>query len=387
MTQLIVNQTTNKLELVEENLTLEVIDESLSIITVAEQGLPGVSGTSDHGGLTGLSDDDHPQYHNNARGDARYYQKSEVDTALGGKSNVGHSHNDLYFTESEVNGLLATIEDDIVDLQGELTTKQNTITGGASTITTSNLTADRAVISNASGKVAVSAVTSTELGYLAGVTSSVQTQINGKANTSHTHAQSDITNLVSDLAGKASATHTHVIADTTGLQTELNKRLKILGSGTPLLENYTDVFEEALSFDLPANFYSADSNIIAVEGMVSASEDSLHEIQVELFDESANSTILGTFIIDLGIGDSFFGSWKMKIISLPIAGLVLAAPELIGNVNSVTLKYKTDLFFTSDGSPCDLSEVLTCKISIRSPDDANPIQSIYMLAKTEMELA
>lgn len=28
----------------------------------------------DHGGLTGLDDDDHPQYHNDARGDARYWQ-------------------------------------------------------------------------------------------------------------------------------------------------------------------------------------------------------------------------------------------------------------------------------------------------------------------------
>lgn len=32
----------------------------------------GGGGVTDHGALTGLSDDDHPQYHNNARGDARY---------------------------------------------------------------------------------------------------------------------------------------------------------------------------------------------------------------------------------------------------------------------------------------------------------------------------
>src|SRR5690554_3055905 len=58
---------------------------------------------------------------------------------------------------------------------------QPVITGGASTITSSNLTASRALISNSSGKVAVSAVTSTELGYLDGVTSAIQTQLNGKA--------------------------------------------------------------------------------------------------------------------------------------------------------------------------------------------------------------
>ena len=55
--------------------------------------------------------------------------------------------------------------------------KQATITGGASTITTNNLTASRALVSNASGKVAVSDITSTELGYLDGVTSNIQDQI------------------------------------------------------------------------------------------------------------------------------------------------------------------------------------------------------------------
>lgn len=55
------------------------------------------------------------------------------------------------------------------------------ITGAASSIKDANLTASRALISNSDGKVAVSAVTSTELGYLDGVTSAIQTQINGKA--------------------------------------------------------------------------------------------------------------------------------------------------------------------------------------------------------------
>ena len=61
-----------------------------------------------------------------------------------------------------------------------LADKQDKITGAASTITEDNLTASRALISNSSGKVAVSAVTSTELGYLDGVRSNVQTQLNGK---------------------------------------------------------------------------------------------------------------------------------------------------------------------------------------------------------------
>ena len=58
--------------------------------------------------------------------------------------------------------------------------KQDTITGAATTITTSNLTASRVLVSDGSGKVATNAVTSTELGYLSGVTSAIQTQLNTK---------------------------------------------------------------------------------------------------------------------------------------------------------------------------------------------------------------
>lgn len=54
---------------------------------------------------------------------------------------------------------------------------QAQITGGATTITSSNLTASRALASDGSGKVAVSSVTSTELGYVSGVTSAIQTQL------------------------------------------------------------------------------------------------------------------------------------------------------------------------------------------------------------------
>lgn len=61
------------------------------------------------------------------------------------------------------------------------TSKQDTITGAASTITSSNLTVSRALASDSSGKVAVSAVTSTELGYVSGVTSAIQAQLDGKA--------------------------------------------------------------------------------------------------------------------------------------------------------------------------------------------------------------
>lgn len=80
-------------------------------------------------------------------------------------------------------------------LQTAVNGKQSAVTGGASTITSSNLTSNRALVSNGSGKVAISDITSTELGYLDGVTANVQTQLNAKAASSHTH----------DYAGSSSA--------------------------------------------------------------------------------------------------------------------------------------------------------------------------------------
>lgn len=100
----------------------------------------------------------------------------------------------------------------IDNLQISLDAKQATITGGATTITGSNLTANRALISNGSGKVAVSAVTSTELGYLDGITSNVQTQLDGKAASSHTHSIANVSGLQSALDGKSSTSHTHSYA-------------------------------------------------------------------------------------------------------------------------------------------------------------------------------
>lgn len=66
----------------------------------------------------------------------------------------------------------------------------NTGWGGGGGSTT--ITANRAAVSNGSGALEASATTATEIGYLSGVTSAVQTQLNAKAASSHNHAASDI---------------------------------------------------------------------------------------------------------------------------------------------------------------------------------------------------
>ena len=122
-----------------------------------------------------------------------------------------------------------------VQLEQELDGKQAAVTGAASTITGSNLTANRALVSNGSGKVAVSAVTSTELGYLDGVTSGIQGQLNGKQGTvtggASTITGSNLTTnraLVSNGSGKvavSAVTSTelgYLDGVTSGIQGQLN---------------------------------------------------------------------------------------------------------------------------------------------------------------------
>jgi hypothetical protein len=62
-----------------------------------------------------------------------------------------------------------------------LALKQGSITGAASTITTTDLTINRALVSSSGGKVVVSTITSTELGRLTGITGDVQTLLDEKA--------------------------------------------------------------------------------------------------------------------------------------------------------------------------------------------------------------
>ena len=98
-------------------------------------------------------------------------------------SRVSTNEDNIAMAESDIDGLqttVGTLQTNVNNVQTALTSKQDTVVGGASTITENNLTASRALVSNSSGKVVVSTVTSTELGYLDGVTSNVQTQLNKK---------------------------------------------------------------------------------------------------------------------------------------------------------------------------------------------------------------
>lgn len=107
-------------------------------------------------------------------------RRQDIDVVA---SRVSTNEDNIAMLDSDMKtaqGDISTLKTNVTEVTNALTSKQDKIVGGASTITDDNLTANRALVSNSSGKVAVSAVTSTELGYLDGVTSNVQTQLDSK---------------------------------------------------------------------------------------------------------------------------------------------------------------------------------------------------------------
>ena len=116
-------------------------------------------------------------------GDGTTYVRTHNDFTDALKTQINTNKDNIAMAEGDIDGLqtdVGTLKTNVTSLQTALTSKQDAIVGAASTITENNLATDRALVSNSSGKVAVSNVTSTELGYLDGVTSNIQTQLDKK---------------------------------------------------------------------------------------------------------------------------------------------------------------------------------------------------------------
>jgi fructose-specific component phosphotransferase system IIB-like protein len=145
------------------------------------------------------------------------------------------------------------------DAQTQIDGKEATITGAATTITSSDLTASRAVTSSATGKIEVSSVTSTELGYVSGVTSAIQTQLDGKQATitgaATTIDDTDLTAsraLVSDGSGKVAVSDVtstelgYLDGVTSAVQTQVDaKTPKLISLNAQTGTTYTLVLGDA----------------------------------------------------------------------------------------------------------------------------------------------
>ena len=164
---------------------------------------------------------------------------SAIQTQLDTKIATTASASNDFVTYTQLNANINLVQDNVVSASGGATgveaRRVANIAGAVSTITTGNLTASRAIVSDGSGKVAISDVTSTEIGYLDGVSSAIQTQINSKQATitgaATTIDDADLTAsraLVSDGSGKvaiSAVTSTEIgylDGVTSAIQTQLN---------------------------------------------------------------------------------------------------------------------------------------------------------------------
>lgn len=105
------------------------------------------------------------------------YNQSEINNLLSNKANTSDIPTKTGDLTNNGDGTTGSKYITNTDLSAGLDSKQDKITGGATTIVSDNLPANKALISNANGKVAVSDTTSAELGYLSGARSNLQGQI------------------------------------------------------------------------------------------------------------------------------------------------------------------------------------------------------------------
>lgn len=103
------------------------------------------------------------------------------------------------------------------------------------------LTPSRALISGTLGQITESAVTSTEIQYLDGVTSNIQTQLNNKAANSHTHTATQVTGLTASRAMISDSSGHPSVSNVTS--TELN----YLDGATSNIQNQINTLNSNLS--------------------------------------------------------------------------------------------------------------------------------------------
>ena len=200
---------------------------------------------------------------------------TNLQTTLDGKAAKSHTHtvseiSDLTVTAAELNYMDGVTS----NVQTQIDSKQATITGAATTITGSNLTANRALISNANGKVAVSDVTSTELSYLDGAKSNIQTQIDTVSGNLSTHiGNADIHFTAAErtkLAGIATGA-TKVTVDSALSSTSTN----------PVANNAVNSAISTVTSAISANTSSIDAHTGRITALETKVGDGFEEISSE----------------------------------------------------------------------------------------------------------
>lgn len=137
---------------------------------------------------------------------------SRVDTLDTSTAAISSSVEDLQGSLATVQTDLGAVSDSLDNLGTTVSSNYTTLSGNLDTHSsdTTNIHGipDTSVLVTttdlATKQDKITGVSDTEIGYLDGVTSAIQTQLNGKAATAHSHAISDVTGLQTALDAKAS---------------------------------------------------------------------------------------------------------------------------------------------------------------------------------------
>lgn len=102
-----------------------------SVLGAGDLVVSGTGGVTDHGALTGLGDDDHTQYHTDARGDARY----EALGAVAAHAGTGGTAHAAVVAAGAAGFMTGADKAKLDGITGTNTGDQTTITGNAGTAT------------------------------------------------------------------------------------------------------------------------------------------------------------------------------------------------------------------------------------------------------------
>ena len=121
----------------------------------------------------------------------------------------------------------------------------------------------------------------------------LKTELDKKANTSHTHAISDVTDLQTALDGKSATGHTHEIADVSGLQDALDGKQGTLTAGTNVsISNGT--ISNTYSYSLPAATTSARGGVVVSTTASNGISLAISSGTVSVSATAASTTAVGT---------------------------------------------------------------------------------------------
>nr|DAO69326.1 MAG TPA: hypothetical protein [Caudoviricetes sp.] len=230
-------------------------------------------------------------------GNGTTYVRTHNDFTDAAKQQINTNEDNIAMLDSD----MEAAQSDITALKGNVTmlttalqSKQDKIAGGASTITDDNLTANRALVSDGNGKVAVSNVTNTELGYLDGVTSNVQTQLNKKLESAPVTSVNAKTGAVTLGASDVGAVATSDVTQTLGSST----------TKVPSEKAVADALSGAGAGDMLKATYDPTGSVETAGGIPDYVAGQLPTVNDATLTIQKNGTDVGTFTANASVNKS-----------------------------------------------------------------------------------